>query len=115
METFIIAAYVSSVIVTVLMFVGALAVLAGVDAGLPERWQRYRLGRLLGGTRLHAVLIRLGIRPQQYMQETDVRVLARQIRQCEDCRAHQECDYAINGFGMRLPISTCANRMSLPR
>lgn len=114
METFIIAAYVGSVILTVLMFVGALAVLASVDGGLAERWQRHRLGRLLGGTRLHAVLIRLGIRPQQYLQETDVRVLARQIRQCEDCRAHQECDYAINGFGVRLPISSCANRISLP-
>jgi hypothetical protein len=113
MEEVIARFYAWSVIGTTLILLAAYASTALRDGRVLARWQRSRRMRWLAGTRLHAVLVRRGIAPTHYLDATAPARMVGQLRNCEDCAVHRDCDDSINSFAQTPPVEGCPNRAAI--
>jgi hypothetical protein len=113
MEEIIARFYAWGVIGTTLILLAAYASTALRDGHVLARWLRARRMRWLARTRLHAVLVRRGIVPAQYLDTTPPARMVTLLRNCEDCAVHRDCDDSINSFAQTPPVEGCPNRAAI--
>lgn len=105
--------YVLGVVLALLGCSALLAMLFHLDTAAFLNRRKAWLLRRLAGTRLHAVLIRRGVVPAQYVARTDAAALALHIDRCRSCAQPQQCDRTINDSSGDPPIVQCPNRAEI--
>lgn len=77
-----------------LLSLAGLAVLTFIDTPAMLHWRKQRLLTALQATRLHRMLIRLGVQPARFAEPMTLPALRQQIERCTHCDAAEQCDHS---------------------